>query len=197
MAEIILYILQHLSYKDYPISQNRVVLLELGIQLLVKKSFPRARQNFQKANWKKFPVKLVARLIRIPPTRSNQSRYVGQILECIPIMHARLSRSCPDQVLNLTIFIAAGFQMCLKSSVVFIDLIAVYDIVQGERLIKKFFKVLPFKALAHLLINLLSDASFQTNIGEGNSKQRILINHSARYCSSSFTSRTYLKQKAR
>lgn len=114
--------------------------------------------------------KLLERLIynRISPT----------ILEHIPVEQAgfRPNRSCCDQVLALTSYIESGFQLQLKTSVVFLDLSAAYDTVWREGLLYKLSSVVPCRTIIHLIGNMLSNRLFQVVLGKGMSKQKKLNN---------------------
>lgn len=50
-----------------------------------------------------------------------------------------------DQVLALTTHIAAGFQKCLKTGVVLVDLPAAYDTLWKDGLSHKLYKTIPYK----------------------------------------------------
>lgn len=73
---------------DFPHSQHRPVLLVIGKNIPVIRSFPRARWNFKKANWSAFSKNLDKCVGWIPPVSSSYNRFVGAVIctakKCIP-----------------------------------------------------------------------------------------------------------------
>lgn len=65
--------------KDFPHSQHRPVVVELGYQIPIIKSTPRPRWNFNKANWPSFTVDLDKVIRWIPPNIENYSRFINAI----------------------------------------------------------------------------------------------------------------------
>lgn len=106
------------------------------------------------------------------------NRIQDKLLANTPIEQAgfRPGRSCTDQVISLTTFIESGYQECLKTTAVFIDLTAAYDTVWREGLLYKFLSVIPSRKLGGLLNNMLSDRKFQVIMNGKASRQRILNN---------------------
>lgn len=88
----------------------------------------------------------------------------------------RTGRSCSDQVLSLTSFIEAGYQLKKKTSAVFIDLTAAYDTVWRIGLIYKFIKIVRCLKLARVLNNMLSNRSIKVLLNDKYSKPRLLNN---------------------
>jgi len=88
----------------------------------------------------------------------------------------RPNQSCCDQVLFLTTYIEAGFEMGKKIATTFIDLTAAYDTVWRKGFLLKFLLVIPCKTLSQLLNNLLSDRFFVVNTNNSKSKKRRLNN---------------------
>jgi hypothetical protein len=76
------------------------------------------------------------------------------------------NRSCTEQFLALTSHIDAGFQRKLKTSVVFIDLTALYYTVWRDGVMWKFMWVVHYVELSNLLYNLLSNRFFQVFLGK-------------------------------
>lgn len=65
---------------DFPRSQHRPVLIEIGIQVPLVSSIPRPRWNFKKANWPLFTNELDKCLRFIPPTSDNYNRFVDLVI---------------------------------------------------------------------------------------------------------------------
>ena len=65
---------------DFPKSQHRPVLLEVGTKIPLVNSTPRPRWNFQKAKWDDFKENLEKTLGWIPPISKNYERFVGAII---------------------------------------------------------------------------------------------------------------------
>jgi hypothetical protein len=65
---------------DFPHSQHRPAIIEVGIRIPLISSFPRPRWNFQKANWPAFSGDLDKCLGWIPPRACNYSRFAGAII---------------------------------------------------------------------------------------------------------------------
>ena len=72
----------------FPHSQHRPVLISVGIQIPLIRSFPRPRWNFCKADWEAFSNRLDNGVRYIPPTLRNYDRFTKLILStakaCIP-----------------------------------------------------------------------------------------------------------------
>jgi len=77
----------------------------------------------------------------------------------IPIEQAgfRPKRSNVEQVMALTTYIENGFQKCLKTGAVFVDLTAAYDTVWREGLLLKLAEVIPCKKLITVFNEMLSN----------------------------------------
>lgn len=73
---------------DFPHSQHRPVVLEIGISIPLVTSTPHPRWNFKKADWGKFSKDLDKCLGWIPPMSKNYSRFIGAVTstakKCIP-----------------------------------------------------------------------------------------------------------------
>jgi hypothetical protein len=73
---------------DFPNSQHRPVLVEVGLKIPVIESYPVPRWNFNKADWKAFANKLDDSIRWIPPLSENCERFQKLILttakKCIP-----------------------------------------------------------------------------------------------------------------
>ncbi|XP_072389305.1 uncharacterized protein [Diabrotica undecimpunctata] len=65
---------------DFPHSQHRPVVIEVGIKIPIITSFPRPRWNFKKADWTTFTERLDKCLGWITPTRENYMRFVGAVI---------------------------------------------------------------------------------------------------------------------
>lgn len=65
---------------DFPHSQHRPVLVEIGLSIPLVTSYPRPRWNFNKANWESFSTNLDNCLKRIPPIVKNYDRFVGAVI---------------------------------------------------------------------------------------------------------------------
>ena len=65
---------------DFPHSQRRLALIEVGTTIPLVTSFPRPRWNFQKANWEAFSSNLDRCLGWIPPKANNYTRFVGAVI---------------------------------------------------------------------------------------------------------------------
>lgn len=65
---------------DFPHSQHRPVLYEIGIQIPLITSSPRPRWNFNKADWPGFAEELDKCVRRIPPTLEAYERFVGAVI---------------------------------------------------------------------------------------------------------------------
>ncbi|KAI5726259.1 hypothetical protein M8J77_025912 [Diaphorina citri] len=88
----------------------------------------------------------------------------------------RPGRNTTDQVLSLTTYIEAGYQLKLKTSVAFIDLSAAFDTVWREGLLFKFLKTIPCMKTLKLLNNMLSNRNFRIIMGDQMSHQKKLNN---------------------
>lgn len=62
---------------EFPHSQHRPVIVEVGIQIPMIHSIPKPRWNFSKAAWQKFSNNLDVCVRFIPPTAENYDRFVG------------------------------------------------------------------------------------------------------------------------
>lgn len=73
---------------DFPHSQHRPVLVNVGIQIPIIRSIPKPRWNFRKSNWSKFSNELDKVIRWIPPVSENYDRFVGAVLstakKCMP-----------------------------------------------------------------------------------------------------------------
>lgn len=73
---------------DFPHSQHRPILVEIGISIPLIKSTPRPRWNFGKADWPTFADNLDKCLGWIPPTKDNYERFSGAVTstakKCMP-----------------------------------------------------------------------------------------------------------------
>lgn len=73
---------------EFPHSQHRPIIMEIGTQIPLIRSIPRPRWNFKRADWKKFSSELDKCLGWIPPTSKNYARFVGAVIstakKCIP-----------------------------------------------------------------------------------------------------------------
>lgn len=65
---------------DFPHSQHRPVIIELGATIPIIQSIPHARWNFQKADWSAFSAELDKCIRWIPPKHYNYQRLVGAII---------------------------------------------------------------------------------------------------------------------
>ena len=66
--------------KNFPQSQHRPVIIDIGNKIPIVKSVAKPRWNFHKADWKRFS-KLLDDAIRfIPPLSSNYERFVGLVI---------------------------------------------------------------------------------------------------------------------
>lgn len=74
--------------EDFPHSQHRPVILEIGIKIPIIRSTPRPRWNFGKAQWDKYAARLDETIRWIPPKSSSYSRFTKAIIatakKCIP-----------------------------------------------------------------------------------------------------------------
>lgn len=100
------------------------------------------------------------------------------ILNEIPHEQAgfRPGRSCEDQVLALTTFIEAGFEVRLKTGAVFFDLTAAYDTVWREGMIVKLLKVTKCTKMASLINNMLASRLIQVVMNGKTSKRKNINN---------------------
>ncbi|VVC42390.1 Hypothetical protein CINCED_3A021544 [Cinara cedri] len=64
---------------DFPNSQHRTILIEIGLQIPLINSTPYPRWNFNKAAWENYANELNKCIRFIPPTRSNYNRFLGLI----------------------------------------------------------------------------------------------------------------------
>lgn len=73
---------------DFPHSQHRPILVEIGISIPLITSFPRPRWNFGKADWGSYSDRLDKCVGWIPPTANNYERFCGAVIatakKCIP-----------------------------------------------------------------------------------------------------------------
>ncbi|KAI5732229.1 hypothetical protein M8J77_023660 [Diaphorina citri] len=73
---------------NFPRSQHRIVIVDIGISIPLVISYPRPRWNFKKADWKSFAQKLDKCLGWIPPTSKNYNRFCGAVIHvaksCMP-----------------------------------------------------------------------------------------------------------------
>lgn len=65
---------------DFPHSQHRPIVLEIGIKIPIIHSTPRLRWNFGKAQWNEFAVQLDKVVRWIPPVSSNYNRFVKAVI---------------------------------------------------------------------------------------------------------------------
>lgn len=65
---------------DFPHSQHRPAIIEVGIKIPLISSFPRPRWNFRKANWPDFSRDLDKCIRWIPPRHTCYSRFVSAII---------------------------------------------------------------------------------------------------------------------
>lgn len=65
---------------NFPHSQHRPVLLEVGTQIPIIRSTPFPRWNFDKANWDTFSADLDSSIRWIPPVTNNYCRFVKAVL---------------------------------------------------------------------------------------------------------------------
>lgn len=61
----------------FPNSQNRPVIIHVGLQLPLIRADKKNRWNFTKANWEQFSNEEDRTILRIPLVISNYSRFVG------------------------------------------------------------------------------------------------------------------------
>lgn len=85
-------------------------------------------------------------------------------------------RNCCNTILALTNFIELGYENCLKTGVVFLDLSAAFDTVWKRGLMCKLSYILPCQATLTLLMNMLSDRKFQVDLNGKTSRNRVLNN---------------------
>lgn len=73
---------------DFPRSQHRPVMVNIGIQILITKSIQKPRWNFQKANWEEYRNRLDDDIRWIKSVSTNYDRFVGMVIstakKCIP-----------------------------------------------------------------------------------------------------------------
>lgn len=65
---------------DFPHSQHRPVILNVGVSIPVVRSTPRPRWNFKKANWDQYAQKLDQCIRFIPPEPENYNRFIGAVI---------------------------------------------------------------------------------------------------------------------
>ncbi|XP_060534517.1 uncharacterized protein LOC132706936 [Cylas formicarius] len=65
---------------NFPHSQHRPIIYEIGIQVPLITSVPRPRWNFGRANWTSFAIELDKCLPWIPPTHKNYDRFIGAVI---------------------------------------------------------------------------------------------------------------------
>ncbi|KAL4083147.1 hypothetical protein QTP88_028477 [Uroleucon formosanum] len=65
---------------DFPNSQHRPILIEIGLQIPLINSTPYPRWNFNKAAWEDYANELDKCIRFIPPKRSNYNRFLGLII---------------------------------------------------------------------------------------------------------------------
>lgn len=66
--------------ENFPHSQHRPVLLDIGIQIPLITSIPRPRWNFGKADWQKYSLELEKLIRWFKPTTDNYRRFVGAVI---------------------------------------------------------------------------------------------------------------------
>lgn len=66
--------------EDFPHSQHRPIVLEVGHQIPITRSTPRPRWNFGKADWASFAKDLDKYVRWIPPTPGNYRRFTGAVI---------------------------------------------------------------------------------------------------------------------
>lgn len=66
--------------KNFPQSQHRPVVIDIGAKIPIVKSIPKPRWNFRRADWNKFSKRLDDAVRFIPPLPSNYDRFVGLII---------------------------------------------------------------------------------------------------------------------
>ena len=72
----------------------------------------------------------------------------------------REGRSCCGQVLNLTQYIEDGFECCMVTGAVFVDLTTAYDTVNHRALLTKVAKIIKNKHTVRIIESLLSNRRF-------------------------------------
>lgn len=106
------------------------------------------------------------------------NRIAMDIDKLVPDVQAgfRPKRSCAEQVLTLTNHIEAGFQLKMKTGVVFIDLTAAYDTVWKMGLLYKLIKAVRCLRIVDMIANMLSDRLFQIMLNDQCSRFKKLNN---------------------
>lgn len=66
--------------RDFPHSQHRPAVMEVGTQIPIITSLPRPRWNFRRADWPRFSTDLDKCLGWIPPTSENYERFTGAVI---------------------------------------------------------------------------------------------------------------------
>lgn len=66
---------------NFPRSQHRPVIVEIGLSIPIVTSYPRPRWNFMKADWKKYSENLDKVLGWIPPLSENYDRLCKAIIQ--------------------------------------------------------------------------------------------------------------------
>ncbi|KAL4107168.1 hypothetical protein QTP88_017552 [Uroleucon formosanum] len=73
---------------DFPRSQHRPVMANIGIQIPITKSIQKPRWNFQKANWEEYRKILDDDIRWKKPVSTNYDRFVGMVIstakKCVP-----------------------------------------------------------------------------------------------------------------
>ncbi len=88
----------------------------------------------------------------------------------------RPGRSCCGQVLNLTQFIEDGFENKLKTSAVFVDLMAAYDAVNYRALLLKVAKAVKNSTVVRIIESLLNNLRFFVEMNTKQSRWRVQRN---------------------
>lgn len=66
--------------QDFPHSQHRPVLIEVGIKIPLVNTVPKSRWNFNKAKWSSFATQLDANVRWIPPLAKNYDRFASVVI---------------------------------------------------------------------------------------------------------------------
>lgn len=73
---------------NFPRSQHRPILINVGIQIPIVKTIQKPRWNFRKADWHTFAKSIDANIRWIKPTSNNYDRFVGivkgAVKRCVP-----------------------------------------------------------------------------------------------------------------
>lgn len=79
--------------EDFPSSQHRPVVIEVGYQIQVIKSIPKPKWNCQKADWLSFTKNMYDSIRWIPPLTENYTRFSKLVISYAKKYHEDIGKT--------------------------------------------------------------------------------------------------------